>query len=284
MKILVLGVTGMLGNTVFRHLSQHPDLTVVGTARNDNALKFFSEKLQPKIITGINVENHDSLIKAFASIRPDVVINCIGLIKQLASCNEPLVTIPINTMLPHRLAELCKATNARLIHISTDCVFSGNKGQYLESDLPDANDLYGRSKLLGEVDYPHAITLRTSLIGHELSGNHSLVDWFLSQSKAVKGYTNAIFSGLPAVELSRVIKEFVLPHPELSGLYHVASPAINKFDLLNLIATTYNKEIDITPDEAVKIDRSLNADRFKIATNYNPPNWPELVLNMSKFH
>lgn len=284
MKVLILGVTGMLGNTMFRYLSQYPDVLVYGTARNENAFAFFSENLRPRIVTGINVESQDSLIEAFSAIRPDVVVNCIGLIKQLADCNDPLITIPINALLPHRLAALCKTTGARLIHVSTDCVFSGDRGHYVETDFPDAHDLYGRSKLLGEVEYPHTITLRTSLIGHELSTNHSLVSWFLSQENTVRGYTNAIFSGLPTVELSRVVHEFILPRPDLSGLYHVASPAINKFELLELIASVYNKKISIVPDGSVRIDRSLNADKFRTAAGYVSPEWPELVLRMSKFH
>jgi len=274
----------MLGNTLFRYLSQYPDVLVYGTARSESAFAFFSADLRPRIITGINVENQDSLIEVFSAIRPDVVVNCIGLIKQLADCNDPLVTIPINALLPHRLAALCKTTGTRLIHVSTDCVFSGERGHYVETDFPDAHDLYGRSKLLGEVEYPHAITLRTSLIGHELSTHHSLVSWFLSQENSVKGYTNAIFSGLPTVELSRVVKDFILPRPDLSGLYHVASPAINKFELLELIASVYNKKISIVPDASVRIDRSLNADKFRAAAGYVSPEWPELVLRMSKFH
>ena len=283
MKILVLGVTGMLGNTMFRFLSRSPDLEIYGTARNERAAGFFPENLRAKILTGVNIENQDALIKAYASARPDVVINCVGLVKQLAECNDPLVTIPVNTLLPHRLAALCQLTGSRLIHVSTDCVFSGSKGNYSESDFPDAEDLYGRSKLMGEVDAPHAITLRTSLIGHELSGNHSLVNWFLSRQGSVKGYTNAIFSGLPTVEISRIVMDYVLPRPELRGLYHVAAAAINKCDLLRLIATAYNKSIEVIPDAALKIDRSLNASRFNTATGYIAPAWPELIDRMEKF-
>ena len=283
MKILVLGVTGMLGNTMFRFLSRSPELDVYGTARNERAAGHFSENLRAKILTGVNIENQDALIKAYASARPDVVINCVGLVKQLAECNDPLVTIPVNTLLPHRLAALCQLTGSRLIHVSTDCVFSGGKGNYTEADFPDADDLYGRSKLMGEVDAPHAITLRTSLIGHELSGNHSLVNWFLSRQGSVKGYTNAIFSGLPTVEISRIVMDYVLPYPELRGLYHVAAAAINKCDLLRLIATAYNKPIEVIPDAALKIDRSLNASRFNTATGYIAPAWPELIDRMEQF-
>jgi dTDP-4-dehydrorhamnose reductase len=157
------------------------------------------------------------------------------------------------------------------------------KGNYLESDCPDAYDLYGRSKLLGEVDYPHAITLRTSIIGHELTGQRSLVGWFLAQQNSVKGFTKAVFSGLPTVELACVVRDIVLARPELHGLYHVAAKPINKFDLLNLVATTYGKDIQITPDETLVIDRSLNADRFKESTGYVASEWPALVQRMYEF-
>lgn len=283
MRVMVLGVTGMLGNAMFRVLSESSDLTVFGTARGAAAGRFFSEPLQSQIIVGIDVESYDSLVKAFAHVLPDVVVNCVGLVKQLADANDPLQAVPINTLLPHRLAALCQATSARLVHISTDCVFSGTKGSYLEADFPDAYDLYGRSKLLGEVDYPHAITLRTSIIGHELSGTRSLVNWFLAQQGAVKGFTRAIFSGLPTVELARVVRDVVLTRKELRGLYHVSSEPISKFDLLRMVAKVYEKNIEINPSEELVIDRSLNSDRFKEATGYTPPDWLTLVQHMCEF-
>ena len=283
MKVLILGVTGMLGNAMFRVLSERPDLAVYGTARSNSACQHFSDNLSGRIIVGTDVENNDSLVRAFASVRPDVVVNCVGLVKQLADANDPLQAVPINTLLPHRLAALCQASGARLVHISTDCVFSGAKGNYLETDFPDAYDLYGRSKLLGEVDYPHAITLRTSIIGHELSGNRSLVNWFLAQQGAVKGFTRAIFSGLPTVELASVVRDVVLPRKELHGLYHVSAKPINKFDLLQLVAKVYRKNIEINPSEELVIDRSLNSDRFKEATGYAPPEWATLIQRMCEF-
>lgn len=284
MKILIFGVTGMLGNAILRKFANNPDkYNVVGTARTGQLLHCFEPTITKHIITGIDVGNHDSLIQVFAKVQPQVVINCVGLVKQLAEANDPLITIPLNSLLPHRLASLCLASGARLIHISTDCVFSGSKGNYLESDFPDAKDLYGRSKLLGEVDYTHTITLRTSIIGHELAGNHSLIGWFLSQTEIVKGFTKAIFSGLPTIELAQVIQDFVLPRPELSGLYHVAAQPIDKYSLLKLVAEIYGKTIDIIPDEGLAIDRSLNAQRFYDATGYTPPIWPELIQKMYQF-
>lgn len=284
MKILVLGVTGMLGNAMFRVLSEQLGLDVYGTARSDTARAHFVAPLTEKLIIGVNVESDDALLRVFADVRPDVVVNCVGLVKQLADAKDPLLAVPINTMLPHRLAALCKANGARLVHISTDCVFSGDKGNYLESDFPDADDLYGRSKLLGEVDYPHAITLRTSIIGHELSGHRSLVGWFLAQEGSVKGFTRAVFSGLPTVELATVVRDVVLPRPELHGLYHVAAAPIDKFELLTLVAKAYGKDIQIVADDSLRIDRSLNADRFTAATGYVAPAWPALVARMAEFH
>jgi dTDP-4-dehydrorhamnose reductase len=212
-----------------------------------------------------------------------VVINCVGLVKQLAEADDPLAAIPINSLLPHRLARLCGAAGARLVHMSTDCIFSGAKGMYTEADMPDAKDLYGRSKYLGEVDYPNAITLRTSIIGHELNSGHSLVGWFLAQQGSVKGFRRAIFSGLPTVELARVIRDHVIPHPEMYGVYHVSADPINKFDLLTLISNVYGKKINIAKDEKFIIDRSLDSTRFRNATGYQPQPWPELVRWMCEF-
>ncbi|PID45481.1 MAG: NAD(P)-dependent oxidoreductase [Proteobacteria bacterium] len=284
MRILVLGITGMLGNAIFRFLSEDKQHQVYGTARNNsNLLTCFHEKNKQKIIKNVDVLNYDLLTDILAQVNPDVVINCVGIVKQLSISNNPLYTVPINTLLPHRLAILCQVSRARLVHISTDCVFSGKQGGYTEDDFPDAADLYGRSKLLGEVDYLNAITLRTSIIGHEIVGNKSLVNWFLHQNQAVNGFRRAIFSGLPAVELARVINKHVLPNDDLHGLYHVASEPISKYSLLCLISEVYKKNINITPSDEFVIDRSLNSDKFKNATNYAPPKWIDLVKSMHYF-
>lgn len=283
MRILVLGVTGMLGNAMFRVLSAAVEHEVYGTARSDSARRHFDDTAAVRIIGGVDVENHDSLVQAFALTRPQVVVNCIGLVKQLASVTDPLRAIPINSLLPHRLASLCQLTGARLIHFGTDCVFSGAKGNYLETDFPDANDLYGRTKLLGEVDYPHAITLRTSIIGHELSGKRSLIGWFLAQEGIVHGFSRTIFSGLPTVEISHVVRDVILPRRDLRGVYHVAASSISKYDLLHLVAEVYGKKLELVPDEQPVIDRSLNADRFHAATGYVAPEWPALIKRMYEF-
>jgi dTDP-4-dehydrorhamnose reductase len=234
-------------------------------------------------VPGVDVESLDSLTRMFATVQPDMVINCVGIVKQLADANDPLIALPINSLLPHRLARLAQVAGARLVHMSTDCVYSGSKGFYVEADLPDAYDLYGRSKLLGEVDYPNAITLRTSIIGHELSGNRSLIDWFLSQTGEVQGYTNAIFSGLPTVEIARIIHEYVIPNSHLHGLYHVSAEPISKYDLLSLVAKEYGKEIAIRAKNDFVIDRSLNSERFRSATGFVPDSWVQLIHRMHEF-
>ncbi len=278
MRILVLGVSGMLGNAVFRLLSSSAGLEVAGTLRNTRDLDAFPAPWRHRITGGVDVLDLDSLTRVLGEQAPEVVINCVGLIKQLSAAKDPLVALPINALFPHRLARLCRLGRARLVHVSTDCVFSGRTGDYRERDLSDAEDLYGRSKQLGEVvDLDHAITLRTSIIGHELRSNRALVDWFLSAQGEVKGYTRAIFSGLPTIELARVIRDHVLPDDTLHGLYHVSAAPIAKHDLLKLIAQTYAKQILIQPSEELVIDRSLNSDRFRSATGYQPPAWPELI-------
>ena len=283
MKVLVIGASGMIGSTVLRVLSEKKDWEVSGTLRNDACSKYFTAAIAEKLIRGIDVEHADMLMKALDTFRPDVVVNCAGLTKHKPEADDPLVALPINALMPHRLAGLCKLAGARLIHVSTDCVFSGEKGGYTEDDFPDARDVYGKSKVLGEVTYPHAITLRTSTIGHELQSKYGLLDWFLSQEGRCKGYNRAIFSGLPTVIFAQVIRDVVIPHQELSGLYHVAAKPINKYDLLNLIAKNYGKKIEIIPDDKLVIDRSLDANRFRQATNYIAPEWEELIALMHAY-
>lgn len=283
MRVLVLGASGMLGNAMIRVLSEKADWQVYGTLRSEGAKRFFSAEVAQRLIIGVDIEHYDSLIKVFATIRPDVVINCIGLIKQLAEADDPLQAIPINALLSHRLARLCELSGARLVHMSTDCVFSGEKGGYRESDSSDAKDLYGRSKFLGEVAYPHSVTLRTSIIGHELQSAHGLVDWFLSQQECCNGFTRAIFSGLPTVVLAQIVRDVVIPRTDISGVYHVAAQPISKYDLLKLIAKVYGKVIEIIPDDKLVIDRSLNADRFRDATGYVAPDWSKLIELMHSY-
>ncbi|RQW28162.1 SDR family oxidoreductase [Rhodobacteraceae bacterium CH30] len=280
MRVLIIGASGMLGSTLFRTLSANENLNVFGTIRDSRVTRYFSQKLRDSLIPNISVEGESGLLTAFSIVKPDIVLNCVGIIKQLPNSHDHLTSLAINASLPHRLAKYSKTVGARFIHFSTDCVFSGKTGMYHENDFPDAYDLYGRTKLLGEVDYENTLTLRTSIIGHELTSSKSLVDWFISQSIETKGYRKAIFSGLPTIEVARVINDFVIPNSDLKGLYHLSVNPINKYELLTLIAETYKKDIHIIPDDQVIIDRSLNSDRFRIATEFEPKSWSELIREM----
>lgn len=282
-NILVLGASGMLGNAVLRYFVSNTTHSTMGTVRTERSRAALPVVVRDRVVVGCDVEDPDALVRALDTVRPDVVINCVGVVKQLEDARNPLAAIPINSILPHRLAQMCSLIGARLIHLSTDCVFDGCGGGYREDDRPDAADLYGRTKLLGELHYPHTFTIRTSIIGHELGGNRSLVDWFLSQSGPVGGFTKAIFSGLPTAEIARIIAEYILPHPDLFGVYHVAASPIDKFSLLQLVAKAYGKAIEIKEDASLVIDRSLDAHRFNKATGFRPEDWPELVRRMHAF-
>jgi dTDP-4-dehydrorhamnose reductase len=282
-RVLILGASGMLGNTALRLFAASPGFEAHGTVRSPASLRLLPEAVRPRVRVGTHAENPDRLAQVLARVQPDVVINCVGVVSQLAEANDPLVAIPVNALLPHRLARLCAMVGARLVHVSTDCVFSGARGHYREDDFPDASDFYGRSKYLGEVDYDNAVTLRTSLIGHELASAHGLLGWFLAQAGQVKGFRKAVFSGLPTVELARVVRDHVIPRPDLHGVYHVAAEPINKYDLLRLVADVYGKDIRVEADDSLVIDRSLDARRFRELTGYVPPSWPQLVRLMHEF-
>lgn len=283
MKVMILGASGMLGNAMMRYFMQSQAYNVYGSTRSDMAKNLLPDYLHTNIISNVDVDNFESIARQLSVIRPDIVINCVGLVKQLDDSKDVLKIIPINTILPHRLVILCDLIGAKLIHISTDCVFSGSRGMYTEVDVADANDLYGRSKYLGEVDYPNAITLRTSIIGHELIGAYGLINWFLNQKNRVEGYRKAIFSGLPTVEIARIIMEYVIPNPEMHGVYHLSSYPVNKYALLSMVADIYKKKISIEPNDEFVIDRSLDSTRFRAATGYSPEPWPELVRRMHAF-
>ena len=282
-NILVLGANGMLGSALMKYFSVATSYNVTGSVRSSAAHKSFPRNLCDRLVFGIDADNFECLTSLFLQARPNVVINCIGLVKQDSRSNNPYDAISINSLLPHKLDSLCNLINARLIQISTDCVFSGKRGMYSEEDFPDAGDLYGRTKLLGEVVRTNALTIRTSIIGHELASNQSLVNWFLLQHHAVNGYRNAIFSGLPTVELARVIVDFIIPHVDLKGLYHLSAEPISKFELLKLVGSVYKKNIKINPSDVLRINRSLNSEKFRKATGFMPKSWPEMIEEMHNF-
>jgi dTDP-4-dehydrorhamnose reductase len=276
-KLLVLGAGGMLGHTALRAFAATPGIDAFGTVRSSAVRLHFPREIQTRLFEGVDVLDTDVLTATLARVRPDAVINCVGLVKQLGHANDPLAVLPLNSVLPHRLARLCALLGARLVHVSTDCVFRGDRGAYTEADLADATDLYGRSKLLGEVDEPNAITLRTSIIGPELGTQHGLLAWFLSETGPVRGFTRAVFSGLTTYELAQIIIRHVLPDPAMRGVWHVSAAPITKHDLLHLLRRAYRPDTRIEPDASVVIDRSLDSTRFRDATGYVPLDWPAMV-------
>jgi dTDP-4-dehydrorhamnose reductase len=283
MKILVLGASGMIGSAIFRVLSNESHYEVYGSIRSKELKKFFKDDLNKRLVICSDILDQIQLVRLFSEIKPNVVINCIGLTKHHKEAGDVLLAVSLNTTLPHRLADLCKASSARLIHISTDCVFSGLRGNYLEEDDSDATDVYGKSKYLGEVvNKSHTITLRTSTIGHELHSSYGLLEWFLAQEGSCTGFNKAFFSGLPNTVFAEIIRDYIIPNPELYGLYHVGAAPISKYELLKLIAIQYNKSIAIIFDEKCAIDRSLNTSLFSHITGYHAPSWPQLIKSMYK--
>lgn len=282
MKLLILGASGMLGNNLFQFFSSKSEFETFATVRNKSTLgKVYSSK---KVLEISDIKNLKELNFILKRISPTVVINCIGAIKQKNKLNNTREIIYINSLLPHLLEEACKKVGARMIHFSTDCVFSGKLGKYTEENEPDAQDLYGLSKRLGEVLNENSLTLRTSIIGHELKSNLSLLDWFLSQENKVKGYKKAIFSGLTTIEIGKVLEKIIFPNLHLSGLFHLSVDPINKYDLLNLVAIEYKKNIKILEDSEIIIDRSLDSSKFKALTGYNPPSWQELIKELNDYY
>ncbi|TCB96050.1 SDR family oxidoreductase [Micromonospora zingiberis] len=271
----------MLGHTLLRQLVAAPELDVFGCARNAEAVRAsFPEPLAQRVTCGVDLTDDNALRRVLTALAPDVVVNCVGVIKQRPEATDPVTTIAVNALFPHRLAQQCVALNARLIQVSTDCVFSGRRGGYDEQDEPDAYDLYGRTKLLGETTRDGALTLRTSIVGHEMSGARSLVDWFLNQRGTVNGFTGAIYSGLTTTEFAAMLRAVVLPRADLSGLYHVAAAPITKYHLLRILAEEYGWPGHIAPSDEFGCDRSLSAASFRAATGYQPPAWPTMVRQL----
>ena len=280
MRVLILGGAGMLGHKLWQISADKFDSFV--TLRDEFAsVARYGIFDQARTLTGVRADDFESVQRALSTVRPDVVVNCIGIVKQDAAAKDPIVGITVNSLFPHRLAQSCRDLNARLIHLSTDCVFSGSKGNYSESDLADPPDLYGRTKLLGEVTAEHCLTIRTSMIGRELRGSHGLLEWFLAQQgNQVRGFKRAIFSGFTTGALARMIVDIIAGQRELHGVWHVAAQAISKFDLLTLIKQTYGLDVEIEADENFRCDRSLDGRRFVEATGFQAPDWPEMIAEM----
>jgi dTDP-4-dehydrorhamnose reductase len=271
-QVLVTGVAGLLGNKVFEVLRRRfPGTrgTMRAPAGGDD------------VIGGFDARDLDGVRAALRRLRPAVVVNCVGVIKQRPAASDPVACIAVNALFPHALAETLREWDGRLIHVSTDCVFSGARGGYTEEDLPDAADLYGRSKALGEVTAGRALTLRTSFIGRERAHHDSLLDWFLAQRGQVRGFTRAVFSGVTTNHLAGFIGDVIADHPTLSGLHHLAAAPIAKHDLLRLLREAFRVDVEIVPDDSVVHDRSLCADKLAAAIGHRPPSWQSLIAELA---
>jgi dTDP-4-dehydrorhamnose reductase len=274
----------MLGHKVFQTLRERFPGTIATTRGSVAKLPLSRVSLLQgsDVVSGIDASDFESLRVRLREWQPDVTVNCVGLIKQRDAAKSAVPSITINSLLPHRLAETAAEWGGRIIHFSTDCVFSGRKGMYAEDDLSDAEDLYGRSKYLGEVGTSNAVTLRSSIIGRELTEHRSLLDWFLSRNgTTVRGFRRVVYSGITTNEMATVVTRIISDHPGLSGTFHVASVPISKFALLSLIRDAYNLDITIEPDDGELCDRSMRPDRFADATGWRAPSWPEMVRRLA---
>ena len=281
MRILILGGDGMLGHQLFRRFRARHDVRVTLRLGREayEAHRLFE---QGTAFYEIDARQTNALLQVIADLRPEAVVNAIGIVKQRSEAKEVIPSLEINSLLPHRLALMCRTVGARLVHLSTDCVFSGRKGNYCETDYSDADDLYGRTKLLGEVSESHCFTLRTSMIGPELTRKTGLLEWFLAQrGQTVKGYTKSIFSGFPTSELARIVERVLVDIPTVHGVYHVAARPISKYEVLTLIRDRLHLPITIEQDSTFECDRSLDATRFHRDTGYTPPPWDLMIDDMA---
>lgn len=281
MKILILGGDGMLGHELFRQLGEHHDVGVTLRQALDDYRGFGLFSAQ-NAIDRVDVRDEARLRGVLSDFAPDVAINCVGIVKQRPDAKSPVPSLEINSLYPHKLLALCSARGTRLVHFSTDCVFSGKTGGYRETDTPDPVDLYGHTKLLGELQDPPGLTLRTSIIGLELSRKAGLIEWFLAQRGKIRGFRRAVYTGFTTREMGRIVRRLIEQHDDLHGVWHVASAPINKYTLLVELAKKLQRsDVEIAADDAFACDRSLRADRFRAATGYAPPSWDEMLTELA---
>ncbi|MDH7570797.1 MAG: SDR family oxidoreductase [Armatimonadota bacterium] len=284
-RVVVLGAAGMLGHKLFQVLRERFPGTIA-TCREDTSQPPFNRVslLQgDDVIPGVDAADFPRLRSLLAELKPDFIVNCIGIIKQREESKMAIPSITLNSLLPHQLAAFAREWGGRVIHFSTDCVFDGTRGNYTEEDPCTAKDLYGMSKFLGEVGEPNGLTLRTSIIGRELVEHRSLLDWFLSQNhKTVRGYTRVIYSGVTTNQMAEVVTMILRDHPALTGLYQVVAEPISKHDLLCLVRDAYGLDVEIVPYDGEVSDRSMKGDKLRAATGYVSPPWPELVRRLAE--
>jgi len=283
----VLGASGMLGSAAVRVLTETAEVFAgVQSKKEMDSLGIDAASLgvdDTHLLTGFDARDPESVLSLCDYAQPDLIINAVGVISQRADSADVRLMIELNSVWPHALTHICEARDMRLIHMSTDCVFSGRRGNYSERDTPDATDIYGRSKLLGEVvDSPNAITVRTSIIGWQFGPQVSLAGWFAQhRHEALKGYTRAVFSGLSTTALCEAVRDYLIPNEALAGLYQVSAEPIDKYRLLSLLAEKMGWDVSITPDASHVVDKSLDSSRFQAATGWKPPSWDQMLEGMA---
>jgi dTDP-4-dehydrorhamnose reductase len=275
-RLLVVGGDGMLGHRLLAQLGPVHEVRVTlrrPLAAYDRHGLYSRANAEP----GVDVRDFGAVLDVLDRFRPEAVVNAAGIVKQRPEARSAVPSIEVNALFPQRLAAACREAGSRMVHLSTDCVFSGRRGGYTEADEPDPQDLYGRTKLLGEVDDGACLVLRSSIIGLELGNRLGLVEWFLAQRGPVRGFRRAVYTGLTTAEMARVVDRVLARHPELAGLWHVAAEPVGKYDLLRSFAAHLGRDVEVRPDDAVRCDRSLTAERFRLATGWDPPTWDEML-------
>ncbi len=282
MNVLVIGGDGMLGHQILGCLSETHTVKV-SLSQQLSAYQKFGMFSEANAFSGIDIRSDSQVLEMFAAFKPDVLINAAGIVKQRSAALGDMVSIHINALLPHKLAMLCEISGTRMVHMSTDCVFSGSKGNYSEDDLSDAQDIYGRTKYLGELSYPHCVTLRTSFIGLELQRFSGIIEWFLGVTGTVQGFSKAIYSGLTTREMARVINHVIVNEPDMNGLWHVSSEPINKYDMLNRLSKGLERDdVELVPNDELVCDRSLDSSRFYAQTGLKRPGWDEMIEELTE--
>lgn len=286
MRLLILGSTGLLGSNLTKYFLENSNFETFSFLRDSSKINLFKEKNHQNFVIIKDILDLIKLKEKIKILEPDIIINCLGITNKISEKNVSNESkfIKINSLFPHDLYRICMEFNIRLIHFSSDCVFSGYRGFYNENDNPDPLDIYGRSKLLGELNNKKCITIRKSIIGHEAFSKKGLLEWFLSQNNIVQGYKNVFFSGLTVMELARVIEMYIIPNKSLEGVFHVTGDSISKYDLLKIIADIYKKSIEIIPNDSIRINRTLDGSKFNQLTGFKTSSWPMLIQSMYEFN
>ena len=285
MKILILGADGMLGHKLFQLLGMdYPETFGTISGKSSiypySGISFFHTD---KVIPEVNMLDFGQIEHIINQLNPDYIINCLRVATHGDETAPPLQTITVNSLLPHQLAEVAKKNGARMIHFSSDCVFNGKQGMYTEEDPPNATHIYGQTRLLGEVFADNVLVLRGSVIGRELIQHSSLLDWFLrQQGSEINGFTHAIYSGLSSVETVRVVQMIISIKPSLTGLYHIASKPINKYNLLKLAQKNFGIKVTIHKQNKYFVNRSLAAEKIKYALGYVAPSWSSMMKELAE--